>query len=372
MNIKSIYLLTPVVALISMGNKGCEQPQQDTRILKMDVDIGHIKTLSLKINNQDDILIDTLSKELFSRSIFSHNRFTVLNQPESTQSQKISSKSAQSQLNSRFSNKDLSILSKYGFLNSEVQSQKINGIQSEIPNCQWEKPQLTLNSDVLGFELSDRTGLELGYSPSGTHLDEIRGKIKFINFRLDYGITAIHPLLNRVVGSTNTVEYKSSIDLAFDFGKNAPLTIDFFYQEGMVKVIKDGMRKSLDELVTQLQKQTTGAGKDWNKDIWESRVLFDPAICDTNDCIAVRGGTMNGIKIGDHFNVTNMIHTWDGEPCQSKLLRSIPDVSTTKELIIESVGDAVSVGRFQTNQASEIQPGAMVRLKEFLATTQQK
>jgi hypothetical protein len=58
-----------------------------------------------------------------------------------------------------------------------------------------------------------------------------------------------------------------------------------------------------------------------------------------------------------------MIHSWEGEPCQSKLLRSIPDSSSTQEISIETVGDAVAVGRVTTNNGSAIEPGAMVKLQ---------
>jgi hypothetical protein len=79
--------------------------------------------------------------------------------------------------------------------------------------------------------------------------------------------------------------------------------------------------------------------------------------------VAIRGGTLNRIKIGDRFKVFNMVHTWEGEPCQSRLLRSVPDSNASNEVIIESVGDAVSIARIQTKDSGIIvNPGAMAKV----------
>jgi hypothetical protein len=371
MKSKLINLLIPFLGLSLMGNKGCQK--EEPRILRMDVEIGHIRTLPLKVERQEEILIDQLTRELFSRTIYAHNHFSVVNTVSEPGEQTFASNSSNLagdmaiepgtiDSNPKYGARDQALLEDYGFIPRAADSSKSFYGGGEVPNCEWEKPQLDLNSDVLGFELVNRTGIGVGYSPSGTHLDELRGKIKFVNFRLDYSITAIHPLLQRLVASTEAVEYKTSVELEFDFGQNAPITVDFFHQEAMTKVIREGMKKSLDQLIVRLEEQTIGAGKDWNQDIWESRVLLDPAICDSTECVAIRGGSLNRIKLGDRFSVTNMIHTWEGEPCASNLIRSIPDPASRAEIVIESVGDAVSVGRVLTNNGAGLTAGGMVKV----------
>jgi len=356
------FLLIPILGLLMMGNKGCNQ-KEEARLLRMDVEIGNMRTLPLQVEDQEEIRIDQLTKNLFSRTIYNHNHFSVVNPVVEEPVEDLSSRSLSSTTNRKYSEKDYQILTNYGFTGIEGTSSLFQTRALEVPSCQWESPQLTLNSDVLGFELVNKSELGLGYSPSGTHLDQLKGKVKFVNFRLDYGITAVSPLLLRTVASTEAVTHQSSVEVAFDFGQNSPLTIDFFYQEALVKVIKDGMNKSLDRLVGRLKEQTTTAGKDWNYDVWESRVLLDPVICDSDDCVAIRGGSLNRIKIGDHFKIYNMMHSWEGEPCESKLLRSVPDTNTMNEIVIESVGDAVSIGRIQTSESGiKVEPGAMVKL----------
>jgi hypothetical protein len=324
-----------ILSLTLMGNQSCQSQKPASRTLRLDVEVGHIRTLPLKVENQEEILIDRLTHELFGRSIFTHNYFTVTNGSIMT-----------------FANKDHQLLSQYGFLDYE-----------EVPHCQWESPQLQLNSDMLGFELVNRTGLGIGYSPSGTRLDQLRGKIKFVQFRMDYSILALQPLMQRMVAATDAVTYKSSVNLEFDFGQNSPITVDFFYQESMVKAIRDAMKKSLDQLIVRLKEQSPTSGKDWNNDIWESRVLFDPAMCDSDECVAIRGGRLNQIKVGDRFTVSNMIYTWDDKPCTSKLLRSVPEINNQNEIVIESVGDAVAIGRVQGSHNVAVEPGALVRTK---------
>lgn len=374
--LKINFILMPLLGLSLMGNKGCDDKKKD-RLLRMDVEIGQMKTLPLQVNQEREIQIDQLSRELFGRAIFNHQHFTIVNtvpRPPSENGNSGDMKLSQSTAEySSMTATDLQILKEYGFnLNSTMnhQNNQYNAkTLQEVPRCQWDRPQLILNSDVIGFELVNSVNLGLGYSPSGTHIDQLNGKVKFVNFRLDYGITAIHPLLNRVVVATEAVEHQSSVEVEFDFGQNSPITIDFFFQEALVKVIKDGMKKSLNRLEARLQEQTTGQGKDWNKDVWESRVILDPAICGSDDCVAIRGGTLNNIKIGDEFSVANMIHTWEGNPCESNLIRSIADLETKNTIVIESVGDTVSIGRVQKSNSDNsgivVEPGAMVKVEKL-------
>jgi len=360
-NTKAKFLLLPILGLSLMGNKGCNE-KEEKRLLRMDVEIGRMRTLPLQVEEQEEIKIDLLVKNLFSRVIYNHKHFSVMNPVEEPVTPNLI-RSAAVNAKNKYSDKDYQLLLNYGFNANEKSESLFQTRSFEVPSCQWEAPQLTLNSDVLGFELVNKTELGLGYSPSGTHLDQLKGKFKFSNFRLDYGISAINPLLRRTVATTEAVTHQSTVDVEFDFGQNSPITIDFFYQEALVKVIKDGMTKSLNRLVARLQDQTADVGNDWNRDIWESRVLLDPAICGDDDCVAIRGGSLNRIKIGDRFKTLNMIHTWEGEPCESKLLRSVPDQNAINEIIIESVGDAVSIGRVQTkNRDVIVAPGAMVKL----------
>ncbi len=366
--LKINFIILPLLGLSLMGNKGCDDKNQ-ARLLRMDVEIGQIKSMPLQVDQEKAIQIDQLTRDLFSRAIYNHEHFTIVNTiiaPPTESNSSVSLKASNvKNVTTAFTSTDLKILSDYGFQSSVKENEGFNTKAfQEVPRCQWESPHLTLNSDVLGFELVNSMKLGLGYSPSGTHLDQLQGKVKFVNFRLDYGISAYHPLLKRLVASTEAVEHQSSVDVEFDFGQNSPITIDFFYQEALVKVIKDGMKKSLNRLVARLQEQTTGVGKDWNKDVWESRVILDPAICGTDDCVAIRGGTLNNIKLGDKFFVTNMIHTWEGDPCDSNLLRSVPDPTAKNEVIIESVGDTVSIGRVQnTDSGVLVEPGAMVKVE---------
>lgn len=357
---KYFAVIIPALSLCLLGNKGCEE-KKDSRILRMDVALGAIRTLPLKVNDQDEILIDQLNRDLFSRSIYNHDHFTIVTTSSAPQALQTND---QVTPQNHFSETDSALLGRYGF---QLHGEQLNDAlttNGEVPRCEWETPQLTLDSDVLGFELVNRNGIGVGYTPTGTHFDRLRGRINFNNFRLDYGITASDPLLNRTVAKTETVGYKSSVEVTFDFGQDSLFTVDFFYQEALVKVIREGMKKSLDALLVRLGQQTAGAGKDWNKNIWESRVLFDPVICETGDCIAIRGGRLNRIKEGDVFNVTNMIYSWEGEPCNSNLRRSIPDKGSQRLLTIDTVGDAVAVGHIIKGDV-DIQPGAQVQLNHL-------
>lgn len=357
------YLFIPILGLATMGNKGCDNKKEE-RLLRMDVEIGSMRTMPLMVEEQEAIRIDQLTKSLFSRVIYDHNHFSIVNPViEPMASNNLAARSLTENQKKKYSDKDYQLLMDYGFSDAEQSTSDFQARSLEVPSCQWEAPQLTLNSDVLGFELENEAKLGLGYSPSGTHLDQLKGKVSFTNFRLDYGVSAVHPLLNRMVASTEAVTHQSKVEVEFDFGQNSPITIDFFYQEAIVKVIKEGMTKSLNRLVARLEEQTVDAGKDWNQNVWESRALFDPAICGNDDCVAIRGGSLNRIKMGDRFKVFNMIHTWEGEPCQSKLLRSVPDTNLANEIVVESVGDAVSIGRVQTrDRGIRVEPGAMVKL----------
>jgi hypothetical protein len=387
--IKTAVLLT-MLAGLSMGNESCQQA--NTRILKMDADIGTIAAQPVVMPSGERIDFGYVANSLFYQSVMSNDHFVISNAiptPTTTLAgNMVASKAtlAQKMVASVFGSaqsNDEKIISDYGFMH-QLQSKAANLANitakaesatpvsaSDMPACLYNLPQAKLGGEIVSFETNFGAGLSIGYGPNGsvTSPSGVAGSVNFTSTRLQMGLRAVDPLNNLLMASATGVSSQSNVKFNVNL-LSALLGLDFFYKTPIASVVSSAMNKSLATVVTDLIKQKSLSGS-WG-DTWESRVVYDPEVANGDTQILMRGGSRYGMMVGDQFTVTNMRYKWVADPCTSALQYKVPTSPTpVANVTIVAVGDNVAVGHVDQYLIDErILPGAQVKLlKMYVAPT---
>lgn len=380
--------VVPLIAIagLSMGNQSCEQPST-ARVLKMDVEIGSLKGRSVRLPNGEVVDFPYVANALFYRQVMSHNHFVIGNEVPTaslmatsggkfkTQSLKASSSTAAAP-NGMVSSKDIAVLDKYGFLNktranaaalmsgtktfSEVAQGKADTTAvEELPACLYDAPQAILGGEVISFEATWGVGVGVGYGPGGDLSSSVGGKVDFKSSKLEIGLRTDDPLTRQTFAIGDGVSHKAEVNFAIDF-LSSMIGLDFFFNTPITDVIRAAMNDGLDQITDAYMKAANV--KTWNE-AWESRVIYDPEIVNSDTHIAIRGGYRAGMQVGDVFQITNLYYKWEGAPCSSRLKYRIGRTSTpiaTAEVV--NVGDNIVVAKVTYLKEDAIQPGAQVKM----------
>ncbi|MCM2281577.1 MAG: hypothetical protein NDI61_06995 [Bdellovibrionaceae bacterium] len=398
-SVRSMASLIPLVACatVSMGNQGCEEQQDKTRVLRMEVKLAKLSAHPVRLPSGEVLDFQSAANTLFYGQVMNNKHFVIANTSGGSSSS-VTSSSMKSE-----SVHDVGLLSKFGF-NSQVTEADASaevGIRSSradfgatppVPSrtlptasapqsgstaraaaCLYDSPQAILGGEVISFETSRGTSVRVGYAQNGSTLtSNAAGSVRFEQTKLDLRMRTDDPLSRQGVVVGDGTSYSSKVDVRVDFMPGIPIGLDFFYKTALADVIKKAMDKSLAQIVARYKKQM-GGRESWD-DVWESRVLYDPVIADNDTHIAIRGGYRASIRIGDRFRVTNAHYVWEGAECSSTLRYRIPltmDAGALAEVV--SVGDNVAVARVLENPSeSAILPGAIVKIESLIGVEKPK
>jgi hypothetical protein len=407
------YYIVPVIMIagLSMGNSSCQQQQGESgRYLKMDAEVGLITAAPVLLPNGTTVDFPYVANALFYREVMNDDHFVIIGAlpvvpPMSSAvspapaSVSMSAKSVKASSPGSLSDKDTQLLIKYAAPDSGSSSSATGNMLSEklsaqdaasssgsmdpvMPACLYTKPQVHLDGNVFNFQLTYGGGLSIGFTNSGGQLAQTGGalggigvSVAFTNMSLDMGFNAKNPLrvdaapmfISDPVGSS--ISIKAGLDIPV-YG--VPVGLDFMYQSDIVDVIRSTMDDGLSSIVNNWKMQPSYAGQ-WNN-LWESRVLYQPKLVDNDTTVIIRGGGESLMMVGDSFNIYNMDYLWQGEPCATDLVASIPQTALTDPFATATVlvvGDNISVLKLTPLKDGAVQPGALVKISKLmpLATT---
>lgn len=368
-----------LVALVSMGNEGCEKAQS-RRSLKMDVEVASIAAKPVRLPNGEVVDFPYVVNALFYREVMNSEKFVIANaipNPSSAVSvapSGLTSKATEpGQISSAanfYSSSDVAALSEFGLLSTSSSSgssglhskaQSAQTQASEVPACLYELPSLLLGGSVLSFEATWGVGVGIGYGPGGNLPGNVGGKVNFEQSKLELGLDSVHPLIPSTRVIADSVSHQSKVKFGIDFNAGTNIGLDFFFKTPITDVIRAAAKRGLIKIVDAMTKRSERGT--W-EDTWESRVLYVPRLSDQDTHFGFRGGKEAGVKVGDTFTVTNQIYEWTGAPCTSPLRYAIPETDTPiAEMIVVRVGDNVSVAKVTRYlQDRRVEPGAMVKI----------
>lgn len=397
--VRSSTYLIPLIACaaLSMGNQGCEEQQDNTRVLRMDVELASLKARPVQLPNGETIDFQTVSNTLFYGQVMNNKHFAIstpVPAPQAAPQRSMVANASTKSGGGEISEGDESLLARFGFdavfvqtpvlettreridFGAPVISQPAAGnnngasasqpVAGGIPACLYNSPQAVLGGDMVSFEASRGAAVRIGYGQDGQALTPgAGGNVRFEQTKLDIRLRSDDPLSRQGVAIGDGVAYSSKVDVSVSFVPGVPVGLDFFYKTALADVIKKAMDKALDQIVGMYKSQMSPKNS-WD-DVWESRVLYDPVISNNDTHVAIRGGYRSSIRVGDRFRVTNTRYVWTGAECVSPLRYKIP-LSNEPGALVEviTVGDNVAVAKVLENVSERaILPGATVKIESL-------
>jgi hypothetical protein len=364
-------LLMLTIAGLNMGNEGCDQRQLDKgRQLKLEVEVGSIQGRTVRLPNGETVDFPFVVNSLFYREIMDSGYFDISNPIPPLPGSSVRSASGSGVLPQyeALPLMDQSLLNRYKIgQRPTLGSVAARSAVSEVPACLVQAPQARLGGEVISFAATWGVGLGIGYDRNGLPLAStlpVGAQVDFSQSELELGLRSDDPLSGRVDSIASGISQKSDIKFGVNFFAGLPLGVSFFFQEKMSNVIRSALRKGLDAIALDYRKRrghTTGA---WNE-VWQSRVIADPAIANNDTHVAFRGGDRHGVKVGDRFIIENVRYKWQGSPCKTPLEYQIATGTPVVEVTVVGVGDMVSVGSVKNLRPGQIQAGDRVRVLEL-------
>ena len=181
-----------------------------------------------------------------------------------------------------------------------------------VPACISKKDYAKIYGDVVSFELEGGQSIKIGYSQGPTHNPDwgISGKVAVKKSRLWMHLYAVDPFTGEAFGASkgeSVAKYRSTdMEINFSGFSTSP---SFFHESKLAAVTRNATRDALKNISAEIKDRASrGLAPEWATSI--SRM--DDAI------IEIRAGKADGVKVGDRFLVTNIVHEWSGEVCNSE------------------------------------------------------
>lgn len=333
-----------ILAMGLMGNEGCEEAQTKVRALKKRAELGTLnaKKVQLPSGGQFDFqyVMNSQMVDVMRQSEFSFPFVEGASMAFSLGS---------SELSIMALNDDVELLSSsFRGMDALAFEQKVK----DVPECVREFPQVFVSGDVRSFEMTDSGGLSLGFSPSGS-LGPITG-IGFNFFvekmELDLGVRGVHPLNRALLSSADVTKNQTKTKLGFNLDMGLlRINPEYYFTTSLSEVSKSALLRATNDLAKNLSTIP-----------WESQVLADK---DTD--IIIYGGHLNGIEVGDTFDIYNLDYYWKDpkKPCESEFIDAVQSTRAPMAIIeIEKVSSTLSEGRIIERQGN-VNPGARVLVR---------
>lgn len=232
---------------------------------------------------------------------------------------------------------------------TEDPSQQKSDVVYNRAACEIEYWDQNLDLDLWNYEFVSSTGGKFGF-----------GNLGIINL-LDLSFKVDKATLQMNVYPSNPYERQKSFgvksnDTDVQFGVNVGFSniaagFEHYSKTPVATLTKDALMKALAGIKDSIQKKE-----------WSTRVLRSPA--DIRDQVTIQAGSDAGITADDEFEVYDLKHHWDSDPCSSAYagMDPLPEkpIATLKAW---SIGRKLTILKIKDPRISniDIPPGSYVR-----------
>jgi hypothetical protein len=224
------------------------------------------------------------------------------------------------------------------------------------PQCVVDLPHFQLYGNVNAFEFQSSFGISFGYNQAGDHTG-VGGSVslKVAKAQMDMVMLGKDPLTRALVTSANvgTDQTKTDINLTIDFSQ-FQTNPSYYLSTPLAKVSQKALELSLQTFKKQTDKQ-----------LWVGRVLKNVK----DEYLFINHGGLAGLMVGDQFEVYNVEHVWEGEPCTSNYVASRRSPATPVAIIeISQVNSTNSVAQYVFRSSEHVRKGAEVIIKKLVVS----
>lgn len=221
---------------------------------------------------------------------------------------------------------------------------------SEIlkPNCETSPIAYQFNAQIIGAQVSSGASLQFGFDVGG-FFKAIDLSVQVSAGRMDIDLELIDkldpktPLLN-VGGHARFYDGELKGTIAPQLFKGG---LGVYRQTPIAKLTEKSLKNGFKNALERFSKIDTG---------WISHVI---KIIDPSEII-IPVGTVAGLRMGDEFKIFNVNHTWENEPCTSRLLSTRKTTESDHPIAIAQVSGLLA--NFATLKISSADPKEPIEL----------
>jgi len=221
------------------------------------------------------------------------------------------------------------------------------------PQCVVDLPHFQISGNVNSFEFQSSFGINFGYTPGGNYSGTSGSvSMKVSKAQMDLVMIGKDPLTRALATSSNVNSNQTKTDLG--------LTIDFSQFQGnpnyylstpLAKVSQKGLELALKDFKKQSDQQ-----------LWVGRILKNI----NKEELMVNHGSQAGLMKGDQFEIYNVDHFWEAEPCTSAYVGSKRTTSAPVAIVeVDQLSQSSSVTKYVFKGKENIRRGAEVIVKKL-------
>lgn len=343
--------LVAMLALVNMGNEGCEKTEEEPgRKLRKRASISKITTpKDLALPGGDRVDFSYLANSQISHVVSEHDEF-------------IPSQGAYGVTNSFSEMGALSYQDFSTMLNWERKyGVSVLSLSDSSPNCIRYAPMVDISGAIESFEIVGSGGLTFGFGPNVPgNPARVAAKFFVQRAKLHANFQAYHPLrlesplaTGRVPANHTTVDIEANIDFGL-----ARVGLSWFYETPLAEASYNALSASLKDMAQDYDRKASAN----NLPVWETKLREDH-----DQFVTIYGGAHDGLQVGDEIEIYNVNYFWTGEPCKSRFEGSSRVRKSGPDGIYRIVDtlDFISRAEPVVVPSSPLKPGAQVLLHRF-------
>lgn len=253
---------------------------------------------------------------------------------------------------------------------SEV-ADALNAVDSDLqgatgkPYCELDYADYELDANLVGFEMRDKFGVDVGFKPSGGPLSRIgvgfqseSGKMS-INMGLYDSLRPLENLTNVMGEGTFT---KNNFSIGFDLLMGIGLGTSIYTETPVGKLSE----KTMVDSYKKTQKELSTFAVEWNTKV--VRIISPTEFI-------IPAGAIAGLRVGDQVKLFNLDIEWEGTPCRSGVVfqRETTSLPIAKAQVVQIENKAALIRVYEMAGDSElVELGARVKIEKLVLAKGEK
>ncbi len=250
---------------------------------------------------------------------------------------------------------------------SEALNSVDDGIISDSgkPYCELDYADYELDANLIGFEMRDKFGIDVGFKPTGGPLSRVgvgfqseSGKMT-INMKLNDSLQPLEELTNVMGEGTFT---KTNFSIGFDLLMGIGLGTSI-YSETPVGRLSE---KTMVDSYKKTQKELSAFATEWNTKV--VRVLSPTEFI-------IPAGSIAGLRVGDQVKLFNLDIEWESTPCRSGVVfqRETTTLPIAKAQVVQLENKAALLRVYESaGDADLVELGARVKVEKLVLAKGEK
>ncbi|MEK6554619.1 MAG: hypothetical protein AABZ31_05230, partial [Bdellovibrionota bacterium] len=230
--------------------------------------------------------------------------------------------------------------------------------KTDKPYCELDYADYELDADLVGFEMRDKFGLDVGFKPGAGPLSRIgvgfqseSGKMS-INMKLNDSLQPLENLTDVMGEGTFT---KLNFSIGFDLLMGIGLGTSIYTETPVGKL----SGKTMVDSYKKTKKELDAFATEWNTKV--VRIISPTEFI-------IPAGAIAGLRVGDQVKLFNLDIEWEGTACRSGVVfqRETTTLPIAKAQVVQLENKAALIRVYESaGDADLVELGARVKVEKL-------